>query len=181
MHKNFDLFSSQSSFNRKMRIFALFVLVSLLIVDANAGPTAYALCQTACNAGYVACCAAAGMWKILISIGFQFPDAHPIKRLFHFEIVFPGGTAGVATGGAAVPAAMAGCSVAQGACMASCAAALLAPTVWTDVRRWTRNCYKTFLNTFDGTLIEETNSVEKIYRIFGSFFSHTTFFLNLSM
>ena len=44
-----------------MGTLTLLALVSLLIVDVNAGPTAYALCQTACNAGYVACCAAAGM------------------------------------------------------------------------------------------------------------------------
>ena len=60
--------------------------------------------------------------------GLQLPNVHLIKLLFHLEIVFPGGTAGVTTGGAAVPAAILACNVAQGACMATCAAIALAPT-----------------------------------------------------
>jgi hypothetical protein len=61
------------------------------------GLATYGACQTGCNAAWVACVAAAG------------------------------GTAGVATAGAAVPAAIASCSVLQGACMAACAAMALSP------------------------------------------------------
>lgn len=50
----------------------------------------YALCQTACNAGAVACYA---------SFGFVF---------------------GTVTAGAGVPAAVAGCNAALGTCMAAC-------------------------------------------------------------
>mmetsp|Transcript_73397 Transcript_73397/g.192453 ORF Transcript_73397/g.192453 Transcript_73397/m.192453 type:complete len:130 (-) Transcript_73397:253-642(-) len=55
----------------------------------------YGVCQTACNAGVVACYAAAGL-------------------------VF-----GTITGGAGMPVAAVGCNAAQGACMAACAAKLL--------------------------------------------------------
>jgi hypothetical protein len=61
------------------------------------GLAAYGLCQTGCNAAWVACVAAAG------------------------------GTAGVVTAGAAVPAAVIACSVLQGSCMAACAAMALSP------------------------------------------------------
>ena len=39
-----------------------------------------------------------------------------------------GVVAGVGTGGAGVPAAILGCNAAQGVCMATCAALLMAPT-----------------------------------------------------
>ncbi len=61
------------------------------------GLGSYGICQTGCNAVWVACVAAAG------------------------------GTAGVTTGGAAVPAAILACNAAQGVCMASCAAIALSP------------------------------------------------------
>jgi len=61
------------------------------------GVATYGLCQTGCNTAWVACVAAAG------------------------------GTAGVTTAGAAVPAAIAACSLAQGACMTACAAMALSP------------------------------------------------------
>jgi hypothetical protein len=81
------------------------VLPLLLVILALLGPSnggiiglaIYGVCQTGCNAAWVACVAAAG------------------------------GTAGVATAGLAVPAAVAACSVAQGACMAACAAMALSP------------------------------------------------------
>ena len=55
----------------------------------------YGACQTACNAGVVACYSAAGL------------------------------TFGAATGGAALPAAALACNTAQGSCMAACAAKFL--------------------------------------------------------
>lgn len=70
-----------------------------LFNTAHSGPLAYGICQTGCNAVWVACVAAAG------------------------------GTAGVSTGGAAVPAAILACNAAQGVCMAGCVAAGLSPTL----------------------------------------------------
>jgi hypothetical protein len=61
------------------------------------GLAVYGACQTGCNAAWVPCVAAAG------------------------------GIAGVATAGVAIPAAVLACSVAQGACMAACAAMALSP------------------------------------------------------
>jgi hypothetical protein len=52
---------------------------------------AYGVCQTGCNGVWVTCCAALGF------------------------------TAGTFTGGTALPAALASCSVNQGTCMAACA------------------------------------------------------------
>jgi hypothetical protein len=67
-------------------------------VDAGiVGIAGYGICQTGCNAVWVACVTAAG------------------------------GTAGVATAGAAVPAAILACSAAQGVCMTACAAVALSP------------------------------------------------------
>ncbi|VEN50320.1 unnamed protein product [Callosobruchus maculatus] len=83
---------------------ALLVLAfAILVAQCQAGPigaiVAYGACQTACNAGYVTCCTAAGA------------------------------TAGTFTLGLGIPAALAGCSVIQGVCMAACAgAAVAAPT-----------------------------------------------------
>jgi hypothetical protein len=59
----------------------------------------YGLCQTACNAGAVACYA---------SFGFVF---------------------GTVTAGAGVPAAVVGCNTAQGACMSVCSAKFLIEAV----------------------------------------------------
>ena len=74
------------------------VVLAMFIQIAQLGPLAYAICQTGCNTVWVACVAAAG------------------------------GTAGVSTGGAAVPAAILACNAAQGTCMAACVAAGLSPT-----------------------------------------------------
>ena len=74
------------------------VVLAMFIQIAQSGPLAYAICQTGCNTVWVACVAAAG------------------------------GTAGVSTGGAAVPAAILACNAAQGTCMAACVAAGLSPT-----------------------------------------------------
>jgi len=60
------------------------------------GLAGYGICQTGCNTLWVACCAGAG------------------------------GTAGVTTVGAAVPAAILACNAAQGICMAACAAITIA-------------------------------------------------------
>ena len=76
-----------------------FIVLALLTSTARSGPLAYGICQTGCNAVWVACVAAAG------------------------------GVAGVSTGGAAVPASILACNSAQGVCMAACVAAGLLPTV----------------------------------------------------
>ena len=73
-------------------------VLTLMAGQSHAGLLSYGLCQTGCNTVWVACCAAAGT------------------------------TAGVATGGLAVPAAVLACNIAQGSCMAICAAILLTPT-----------------------------------------------------
>ena len=70
----------------------------LFVSQTDGGILAYGICQTGCNSVWVACVAAAG------------------------------GTAGVTTGGVAVPAAILACNTAQGVCMAACVAAGLTPT-----------------------------------------------------
>ncbi len=91
--------------NSKAVVFASLLpaalLLCLLPAGADAGLiglAAYGACQTGCNTVWVACVAAAG------------------------------GTAGVSTGGVAVPAAILACNAAQGVCMAACAGIALAPT-----------------------------------------------------
>ncbi|CAE6506335.1 unnamed protein product [Rhizoctonia solani] len=66
--------------------------------QVQAGPIAMGMCYSACNAGYVTCCTAAGV------------------------------TAGTFTLGLGIPAAVAACSVVQGTCMAACTPLLAAPT-----------------------------------------------------
>ena len=83
------------------RFSTLVVALVILFVGSSDGGlltamASYGMCQTGCNALWVACIAAAG------------------------------GVAGVSTGGAAVPAVIIACNVAQGVCMAACAAAILA-------------------------------------------------------
>lgn len=81
--------------NAVMKIIIMFALFN----TAHSGPLAYGICQSGCNAVWVACVAAAG------------------------------GVAGVSTGGVAVPAAILACNAAQGVCMAGCVAAGLSPTL----------------------------------------------------
>ncbi|CAE6494378.1 unnamed protein product [Rhizoctonia solani] len=73
-------------------------IVALNAGQAQAGPIAMGLCYSACNAGYVTCCASAGS------------------------------VAGTFTLGLGVPAALAACSLVQGTCMSTCTPLLLAPT-----------------------------------------------------
>ncbi|XP_032218746.2 uncharacterized protein LOC116601956 [Nematostella vectensis] len=77
----------------------MLLALTMLIASSSAGPLAYGICQTGCNAVWVTCVAAAG------------------------------GVAGVSTGGAGVPAAVLACNAAQGVCMAACVAAGLSPTL----------------------------------------------------
>ena len=86
--------------NTKMNqaIVKFLIMLALFTSTANSGPLAYGICQTGCNAVWVACCAAGG------------------------------GVAGVSTGGAAVAPAFLACSAAQGVCMTACVAAGFAPT-----------------------------------------------------
>jgi hypothetical protein len=79
--------------------FVCYILVALFPFLAVAGPLAYGICQTGCNAGVVACYAAAGA------------------------------TFGTVTAGAGVPAVIMGCNAALGVCMAGCVAAGFAPTL----------------------------------------------------
>ena len=80
-------------------VLTLLVILSLLgpAIGGIAGLAVYGVCQTGCNAAYVACMTAGGF------------------------------TAGVATAGVGIPAAVAACSLGQGACMATCAAMALSP------------------------------------------------------
>lgn len=75
-----------------------YVVIFLTILGlTNAGPLAYGICQTGCNAVVVACYGAAGF------------------------------TFGTVTGGAGIPAAIIGCNAGLGTCMAACIAAGFAP------------------------------------------------------
>ncbi|CAI2165577.1 8641_t:CDS:2 [Funneliformis geosporum] len=79
------------------------VLIAMIVfalqpANVNAGPIAYAVCQTACNVGWVSCYASAGL------------------------------VAGTVTGGLGAPFAAIACNVAQGVCMAACVGLLTAPT-----------------------------------------------------
>ncbi|CAG8544979.1 30828_t:CDS:2 [Racocetra persica] len=79
------------------QLFFAILLSLLLLSTTEAGPITFILCQSACNAGWVSCYAAAGL------------------------------VAGTVTGGLGAPAAALLCNVAQGACMAACAASFLTP------------------------------------------------------
>ncbi|KAI8636407.1 hypothetical protein BD408DRAFT_426185 [Parasitella parasitica] len=80
-----------------------FFLISILLLCftsiTHAGPLAYGICQTGCNALAVSCYAAAGF------------------------------TFGTVTAGTAIPAVIAGCNTSLGLCMAACIAAGFAPTL----------------------------------------------------
>lgn len=89
-------FISNLSKMYKVQIYCL-VLFLGLISPAFAGPLAYGICQTGCNALAAACYTAAGA------------------------------TFGTVTAGAGVPAVILGCNAAQGVCMAGCVAAGCAP------------------------------------------------------
>ena len=81
-------------------VIILIICGGLWVEEAEAGLAAYGICQSGCNAVWVACVAAAG------------------------------GTAGVSTGGVGVPAAILACNSANGICMVACIAAGAAPTPW---------------------------------------------------
>jgi len=76
----------------------LMIVGCLLVPISQAGPLAYAACQTACAAGVVACYGSAGL-------------------------VF-----GTVTAGVGAPAAAVACNLAFAKCSAACAALLVAPT-----------------------------------------------------
>ncbi|EFX62814.1 hypothetical protein DAPPUDRAFT_309423 [Daphnia pulex] len=82
-----------------MKLFStLFLLFGLLPFATVAGPLAYGICQSGCNAVVVACYAAGGF------------------------------TFGTVTAGAGIPAAIIACNAGLGVCMAACIAAGFAPT-----------------------------------------------------
>ncbi|KAK3805448.1 MAG: hypothetical protein JOS17DRAFT_768507 [Linnemannia elongata] len=78
----------------KSRVLVFFSILGL----TTAGPLAYGICQTGCNAVAVACYAAAGF------------------------------TFGTVTAGVGIPAVIIGCNTALGTCMVACVAAGFAPT-----------------------------------------------------
>ncbi|KAG0044043.1 hypothetical protein BGZ83_010726 [Gryganskiella cystojenkinii] len=80
-------------------IFYFTVIFCMILGLANAGPLAYGICQSGCNALVVACYSGAGF------------------------------TFGTVTGGAGIPAVIVACNAALGTCMVSCVAAGFAPTV----------------------------------------------------
>ncbi|PNW84627.1 hypothetical protein CHLRE_03g151950v5 [Chlamydomonas reinhardtii] len=84
-----------------MKGFAKSLLALAILATAfsatHAGPIAYGICQTGCNALAVACYAAAGF------------------------------TFGVPSWGAAIPATVLACNAGLGTCMAACVAAGLSP------------------------------------------------------
>ncbi|EFX79607.1 hypothetical protein DAPPUDRAFT_319502 [Daphnia pulex] len=82
-----------------MKLFStLFFLFGLLPFVTVAGPLAYGIYQSGCNAVVVACYAAGGF------------------------------TFGTVTAGAGIPAAIIACNAGLGVCMAACIAAGFAPT-----------------------------------------------------
>lgn len=80
-------------------LLAVCVLMAFLPLSTVAGPLVYGICQTGCNAGAVACYAAAGF------------------------------TFGAVTAGASTPLVIMGCNGALGVCMAGCVAAGFTPTL----------------------------------------------------
>ncbi|KAJ3011798.1 UNVERIFIED_CONTAM: hypothetical protein HDU68_001522 [Siphonaria sp. JEL0065] len=92
-------------------LLSLFVLAAS--TQVSAGPIAWGVCQTACNAGVVVCYAAAGLTFGTVTI-----VAGPVSW---WAWLFGGG-ATAATGAAAA------CSAVQGACMSACTPLLIAPT-----------------------------------------------------
>ncbi|KAG8697657.1 hypothetical protein FRC08_006389 [Ceratobasidium sp. 394] len=76
--------------------FSVITAVALHTGNVRAGPMALALCTATCQAGYTTCCAAAGT------------------------------AIGIFTFGLGTPVAVAGCSLARGACVAACAPLLAA-------------------------------------------------------
>ncbi|ORZ09994.1 cysteine-rich protein [Lobosporangium transversale] len=74
-----------------------FVVLLAMLGFSNAGPLAYGICQTGCNALVVACYAGAGF------------------------------TFGTVTAGAGLPVAIAACNAGLGTCMVGCVAAGLTP------------------------------------------------------
>ncbi|CAG8591141.1 2777_t:CDS:2 [Ambispora gerdemannii] len=84
--------------NAKQQLFIAFVVLLCALHGTHAGPIAYAVCQTACNLGWVSCYASAGL------------------------------VAGTVTGGLGAPLAAIACNVAQGVCMAACVGLIAAPT-----------------------------------------------------
>lgn len=99
------MFSLDFNFRKELtmdtvKVFLTMYLLTTMVLHAEAGLgglALYGICQSACNVAWVACVAAAG------------------------------GTAGVTTGGLAVPAAVLACNAGQGLCMAGCAAMVLSP------------------------------------------------------
>eukprot|EP00984_Skeletonema_dohrnii_P013082 scaffold5388_cov151-Skeletonema_dohrnii-CCMP3373.AAC.2 len=84
-----------------LNITSIICIVSILLIQSEAGPITCAACYTACNAGYVTCMSASGLVA---------------------------GTTGPVGWWAWATSAAAGCSAVQGVCMAACAASAAAPT-----------------------------------------------------
>jgi hypothetical protein len=85
--------------NPNSALFLFFICAMLFIGYTKAGLITYGICQSGCNALWVACVTGAG------------------------------GVAGVTTGGTVVIPAVAACCKAQGVCMSACAVVALANPV----------------------------------------------------
>lgn len=99
--------------NRLVFIF----IFALLASEIAAGPIAYAICQTGCNAMVVACYAGAG---------FVFGTGKKNTFLIQYFLLIL--FSRLVTAGAGVPAAIIACNTALGVCMAACVAAGFTPT-----------------------------------------------------
>lgn len=83
-----------------------------LATSVAAGPIAWGLCQTACNAAWVTCLAGTGFVAGTYMLTFPSVTLTSPQHVFSLYIAHNVGTF---TEGAAIPAAVTGCSVVQGA------------------------------------------------------------------
>ncbi|RUP47770.1 hypothetical protein BC936DRAFT_145348 [Jimgerdemannia flammicorona] len=95
--------------------FIICSIMTLLFGTTEAGPLAYGLCQTACNAAWVSCYASLG----LVAGKPHFVFEQRLRRRTLRENWLHEICAGVASA--------LGCNFIQGVCMTSCAASFLLP------------------------------------------------------
>lgn len=102
-----------------MKVSFIIVFTCAVAAPASAGPIAWGLCQTACNAGFGTCLGGFGLIAGTL-FGTSFGCA---VRITLYNLTFSGIVFAPALGAVA-----AGCSLAQGTCMVACTPLLLAPT-----------------------------------------------------
>eukprot|EP01087_Luapelamoeba_hula_P009742 TRINITY_DN2544_c0_g1_i1.p2 TRINITY_DN2544_c0_g1~~TRINITY_DN2544_c0_g1_i1.p2 ORF type:complete len:114 (+),score=12.37 TRINITY_DN2544_c0_g1_i1:146-487(+) len=110
-------FSSKTTMTVLMAVLLLTTIITTepTKFSAEAGPVAYAACQTACNYGAVTCYASVGLTFGTVTIAGAATG--PI-----------GWWAWLCATPTSTLAGAAACSAAQGTCMAACVALLTAPT-----------------------------------------------------